>query len=364
MPKSRIPTVAEACERFVDDYKRNNKSWREHASVLLGPPSGRVVGRQAAGPALGRSELGPVAFSRVTADQFRAWWNVRHPLHLAPSTRKRGRSSLRQLLLFAVAHGWTDDSVLLRLPDAKPSPPRGDWLRPEQVVVLDALVTEERFTAEQCFQWRTLLAAGLRVNELVTLKAGALNPTDRALTVTGKFGKTRTVPVSETYCNAWLDYVLKRNLRSTSWMFPLTGVRFTGGGTCERVVLSTARHCDAKAVRSMLSSEDRVSVMGLARECVIAGRMPAQLLPPRLTPHTLRRTYATNYIISGVLLGPEHGLDLRSLQEAMGHESLETTAEYLSDVSAYVSRFRRPADLVENARRIVEEHRDDEAEAA
>lgn len=37
----------------------------------------------------------------------------------------------------------------------------------------------------------------------------------------------------------------------------------------------------------------------------------------------------------------------------MGHESLETTAHYLSDVSAYLNRRRRPVSIVEAAGRLI-----------
>lgn len=42
-------------------------------------------------------------------------------------------------------------------------------------------------------------------------------------------------------------------------------------------------------------------------------------------------------------------MDLRSLQLAMGHESLETTSLYLSDVSHYLQRHRRPISVADAA---------------
>ena len=90
-PKQSIPTVAEAVRQFVADRQRRRKSWREHASVLAGPPTGQVTGRQAAGTALARSELGPLRFDRVTARQFCEWLYSRHPDQLAPSSLRRGR---------------------------------------------------------------------------------------------------------------------------------------------------------------------------------------------------------------------------------------------------------------------------------
>lgn len=126
MPSVRarsIPTVAQAVERFLALASPGSR--REHASVLWGPLNGRVIGRKAAGPTLARSELGPLRFDRVTGEQFAQWFLARHA-GLAPSSRKRGRSSLKRLLEYAIASGWADPGVLEFLPAAKPSPPRRD----------------------------------------------------------------------------------------------------------------------------------------------------------------------------------------------------------------------------------------------
>jgi integrase len=347
--KRNIPTVAQAVERFITK-NRAQRGVREHISVLQGAPTGRVVGKRAAGTALAKSPLGPLRFDRVTGDDFAAWFHDRHPEHLAASTRKRGRSSLRQLLLFAIASGWADESVLASLPPVWASPARREWLRPEQLVALDALVTDDHFTPEQRFMWRCLVNTGLRTEELVRLKPQALNVIDGTLAVLGKGrgdGKLRHVPVSPEFRAEWQAYVLEHRLRPTSWMFPQTVVRFVPGERCgtERVTTDASRHCTPKAARTVF-----VKLQELADDAVREGRLAHELRPPfALTPKVLRRTYACCNLILSELRGGGHGLDLRSLQDAMGHESLETTALYLSDVSSYLNRMRRPVSLVEAA---------------
>jgi site-specific recombinase XerD len=343
IPPKDIPTVSEAVDCYIRDLKDSGKDWRSHASVLWGPPTGRVTGRAAAGTTLARSELGPQRFDRVGGDDFKRWFHQRHPTGptgLAASTRKRGRSCLRSLIETAVSCGWATNETLKIVYEieGKPSAARRAWLHPEQIAVLDTLMRGGRFEADEVMRWDTMLATGARVAELVTLRASCLEARDGVLIVKGKYAKVRRVPVSKDFQETWLAYVSSRRLKPDDWMFPLMGQRFRDGGGNERVVLDPKRHCDEKAVRAML-----VQVQDMLIDKIADTNADGTLLPTfKVGPHALRRTYACMNLVMAAVLGPEHGLDLRSLQIAMGHESLETTALYLSDVDEFLTRHRRP----------------------
>jgi integrase len=127
-------------------------------------------------------------------------------------------------------------------------------------------------------------------------------------------------------------------------------VRFVEGDrfSYEHEVADASRHCTTKAVRTTVSK-----VRDLAEEAVAKSRMKPELLPPfSLSPKVLRRTYACTHLISALELGAGYGMDIRSLQDAMGHESLETTAIYLSDVSAYLNRRRRTISVTDAVERL------------
>ena len=145
-PKSQIPTVAQAVQRFRD-VKGLTQRVVEHRSVLQGPKTKRVTGRRASGTALAASNLGGLRFDRVTASDFSAWFGERHPAEMAADSKKRGRSSLKQLLDYAIANGWADETVLTALPKTKASPPRREWLRPEQVAAFCNVIEGSRLTA-------------------------------------------------------------------------------------------------------------------------------------------------------------------------------------------------------------------------
>jgi integrase len=270
-----------------------------------------------------------------------AWLHERHPSTQAASTRKKGRAALSQLFKYAIANEWAKDSLVGALPPAYPSPDRREWLRPEQTAALDALVRVPRFNAYQRLMWSCLLNTGVRPEELVGLKPNSLNRTDGTLKVVGKGrgdGKPRLIPVSADFQEEYSAFVLGHALAPSSWLFPRMQIRFVPGVRFahEYDVADGNHHCTTKAVRTAIAR-----VRDAAEDAVKQGAMDPALLPSfSLTPKVLRRTYACTNLIMSAELGHEYGLDIRSLQDALGHESLDTTAIYLSDVSAYLNRRR------------------------
>lgn len=131
-----------------------------------------------------------------------------------------------------------------------------------------------------------LYASGLRVAECCGLDVDDLDEGRRTVRVLGKGDKERVVPVGETALEALAAYLAMRGRARGALFRNARGGRLT--------------------TRSAL----RI-VKGLARR---AG------LDQRVTPHTLRHTFATH------MLG--EGADLRLIQELLGHSRLSTTQRY------------------------------------
>jgi integrase/recombinase XerC len=134
-----------------------------------------------------------------------------------------------------------------------------------------------------------LYATGIRCAELVGLDQGDVDLHARTVRVLGKGNKERIVPFGQPALGALQRYLparLRAHPRS-----PAVFVNARGGRLTDRWV------------RRIVT--DRVKAVALAR---------------RVSPHSLRHSFATHLL--------ERGADLRSIQELLGHASLSTTQRY------------------------------------
>jgi len=134
-----------------------------------------------------------------------------------------------------------------------------------------------------------LYATGIRCAELVGLDLGEVDLDGRMVRVLGKGRKERIVPFGTRAAAAIREYL---SVRATAR--PTTDALFVnarGGRLTDR------------SIRSILAA--RVRQVALVR---------------RISPHTLRHSFATHLL--------ERGADLRAIQELLGHASLSTTQRY------------------------------------
>lgn len=359
LQQTNIPTVAHAVGEFLERERVAGKKAIPDLQSVLHGPNARVVGKTAAGPALARSELGHLSCNRLTAPMITRWFSQRCPTHLAPATRKRSMSAVRGFLTYAVSQGYCDSNVLAACVSIADSPPRREWLTPEQVLAIsDLLENPDEFDDYERFAISLLRDTGVRAEEAVTCQRSSLDINRRVLHVVGKgrgAGKAREIPVDDDFIELWNAHAERFALRPNDWMLFSRYSRFVGGSTSEQEwIVDKKRHTGQKPLRRIAHKLGE-----LARTQLSLDVAPSF----ELTPKVFRRTYAcTHVILHAMGLG---GLDLVSLQEAMGHEGLETTEVYLSDVRSYLTRVRRPTNVQAGALQIVEaQHADIEAKRA
>lgn len=158
------------------------------------------------------------------------------------------------------------------------------------------LLDQPRGTSPAALRDRALLetmyACGLRASEAIGLELSELDLQDGILRARGKGSKERIVPIGSKAIEALTAYLEHGRP-------PLVGIR------PERRVFVNLRG-------SGLSRQGLYKIV--RRHARSAG------LEERMSPHTLRHTFAT-HLLSG-------GCDLRSLQEMLGHADIGTTQIY------------------------------------
>ena len=218
----------------------------------------------------------------------------------------RELSALKRFIAFAREQtGHAEASApRLRGPRIKKGLPRP--VTPDEAVNLAdgvaALAGEHWIGARDRAVLLLMYGAGLRIAEALSLTAADL-PLGETLTVTGKGGKQRMVPLLPVVRAAVADYA-KRCPYALAGKEPLfKGAR---GGPLGQGMVQKA----------------------MARARIALG------LPATATPHALRHSFATH------LLGA--GADLRSLQELLGHASLGSTQIYTKvDAARLLDTYRK-----------------------
>lgn len=210
---------------------------------------------------------------------------------LAPSTLARKVSALRQFFGFLVDEGLREDDPTHALPRPATRRPLPKILSHKQVEALFARAEEEAqsddpLSVRLLVFLEMLYGSGLRATELVSLPISAVPRDEPFLTVMGKGGQARMVPVSRRAKAALARWLPLREAGSP-FLFP-----------------------------SRTGHLSRVRLFQLLKELAARAGLP----PEKISPHVLRHAFATHLL--------EGGADLRSLQTLLGHADISTTQIY------------------------------------
>ena len=225
---------------------------------------------------------------------------------LGARTAARRLSAFRQFFHFLVVEGARrdDPSRALDAPRLPRSLPK--YLDESETTALIEAAAKRRGPEglRLACLLELLYGAGLRVSELVGLPLAAARQDARFLLVRGKGEKERLVPLGEKAGAALAAYLAERWRflapgKTSPWLFPSRG----------REGHLTRRRCGQ-----------------LVKELALE----AGLDPARLSPHVLRHAFASHLI--------DHGADLRSVQEMLGHADIATTQIYTHVQGARLQR--------------------------
>lgn len=236
------------------------------------------------------------ALDRLKPLDLRAFLSRRRAQGAGSRTLLRQLAALRSFARHLARDGLIDASafVALRGPRMKRSLPR-----PVTPASARALTDADSRAGDERAQWilardaavlTLLYGCGLRISEALSIRReDAPRPGDGRLTIKGKGGKARMVPVLPQVEAAIAEY-----LALCPYALPAAGPLFVGarGGPLSARIIQLA----------------------------VAGLRGALGLPPSATPHALRHSFATHLLARGG--------DLRAIQELLGHASLSTTQVY------------------------------------
>jgi len=204
----------------------------------------------------------------------------------APLTLRRKYACISSFFGFLQDMGHATSNPARRLPLPKVSQPVPVCLTEEMAQRLIAAADKPWYRVLVVL----LLSTGIRRAEAVSITLDDIDLENRQLLVRGKGEKQRVVPLTGQAVEAIHAYLPHRTKSKTRRLF----VSAYGGHPIQ-----------GRVINAMLA--------GTVRKAGLEGQ--------GITPHKLRHTFATHLIRNGV--------DIRTVQELLGHADLETTAKYL-----------------------------------
>jgi integrase/recombinase XerD len=211
-------------------------------------------------------------------------------LRYAPATAARKLSAARGAYAFMLDRGLVERNPAALVPGPRKTSKLPATLSETEVErLLDRPAASDPRRLRDRALLELLYGCGLRASEACGLRTADVNADEGFVRVTGKGGKERIVPLGGAAADA-----LGRYLRDG---------RPRLGPAADRVFVSVrGRPLGPTDVRRALRRE--LAAAGLAQR----------------SPHALRHTFATHLL--------EHGADLRSIQQLLGHASVGTTQVY------------------------------------
>ncbi|WOO87654.1 tyrosine-type recombinase/integrase [Mollicutes bacterium LVI A0039] len=190
------------------------------------------------------------------------------------------------------------ESIITKSPASSLVYPKKDSRLPktlyesELYALFESIETSRKFGKRNLAILTVLYSTGMRVSELESLKVDQFAQNHKSITVIGKGNKQRVVPLNDYTYNIVREYI-----------------------DLERDVLLAGNECDMLWINNRHTN---LTVRGI--RYIINNIVDHSALLIKVSPHTLRHSFASHLLNAG--------MDIRMVQELLGHESLTTTEVY------------------------------------
>ncbi|GMT43012.1 MAG: tyrosine recombinase XerC [bacterium] len=242
---------------------------------------------------------GFVDFRRIDAMDIRAFMASLHGKKMHPSTLGRKLSCIRVFFKYLAREGLADKNVaaLIRSPGVPQK--RARILNVDEAFTLmdSAAKAGGLFAGRDRAILELLYGCGLRVSEIHSMNREDFDPDAKSIRVLGKGNKERIVPVGRKLFEALEEFCGNDPEKTSGPMF------------CSK-------------------NRRRLTVRGIFN--IVVRWANKSGIAKKITPHSLRHTFATHML--------DGGADLRSIQELLGHSSIATTQKYTHTSMDYLMK--------------------------
>ncbi|HEY8444853.1 MAG TPA: tyrosine recombinase XerC [Bacilli bacterium] len=213
-----------------------------------------------------------------------------------PRSVARKMSSLRSFYRFLVQEGIVEENYFSEVSSPKADKTLPKFIYYEELDALFESINTNTIIGKRDYALLELLyGTGIRVSEFCNLKVGDLDFYNDNIIVTGKGNKERYLPIYQNIKNTLIDYLqFSRNkllAKSQDHNCETLFLNYKGGPLTPRGVRVILNNITDRAAQNI-----------------------------KISPHMLRHSFATHLL--------DHGADLKSVQELLGHVNLSTTQIY------------------------------------
>lgn len=229
---------------------------------------------------------------KIERKHIEAYLKFMHKKSMSSKSMSRKLTAIKGFHQFALSEKETDANVAYDIESPKIEKTLPQVLSiPEVVRLIDAVKGTDPLSLRNQALLELIYGSGLRVSELLDLKTSDIHLLDGYVRIVGKGNKEREVPLGEMSVLALRVYLTKSRNQLTM-------------GNVDYLFLNQ----DGK----------RLSRQGFFK--ILRKLAKTAGIEQDVSPHMLRHSFATHLL--------EAGVDLRTLQELLGHEDIQTTQIY------------------------------------
>lgn len=238
-----------------------------------------------------------ISYKNITKNEIISYLKYLDSLKLSNRSIANKLSSLRNFYDYLLDEKIINNNVFKNISNPKIDKKLPNFLSYQELrCLLDSIEDSTFLGSRNKLIIELLYATGIRVSELVNIKIGDINQSDNSIRILGKGKKERIVYYGQ-YASCALDNYLSLREYSSDYL----------------ILNNKGNKITPRGIEGII---DKLSLL-----CGVNNNV---------SPHTFRHTFATHLL--------NNGADIKTVQELLGHSSLNTTEVYTHITSEYLKK--------------------------